>query len=100
MAVPTKIQTAKTTADSFYNNYIVNFGLPTKIYTEQGGNFESDIIKYLCKIMGITKRRTTPYHPMCNVNTERVNRTLISMLGTLKPKIKQDWKKYLPCIRI
>lgn len=98
VAVPTKNQTAKTTAEAFYNNFISNFGMPSKIHSDQGGNFESDIIKELCKILGIQKSRTTPYHPMGNGATERLNRTLISMLGTLKPEQKADWKKYLPSL--
>lgn len=98
VAVPTKNQTAKTTADGLFNHFIVSFGVPCKLPSDQGGNFESDIIKELCSVMGIQKTRTAPYHPMCNGITERFNRTLISMIGTLKPDQKQDWKKYLPSL--
>lgn len=98
VVVPTKNQTAKTTADALFYHFIVSFGVPSKLHSDQGGNFESGIIKELCNIMGIQKTRTTPYHPMCNRITERFNRTLISMLVTLKPDQKQDWKKYLPAL--
>lgn len=86
MAIPTKNQTAKTTAEAFYINLIVNFGIPSKINSNQGGNFKSDSIIELCKIMGIEKKRTTPYHPVGNGSSERFNRTLVGMLGTLKPE--------------
>lgn len=62
VAVPTKNQMTGTTAESFYNNFIVHYGIPTKLHSDQGANFESTIIKERCNIMGIQKSHTTPYH--------------------------------------
>lgn len=95
VAVPTKNQTAKTTADALLNHFIIPYGLPRKIHSDQGTNFSSKLIQELCQLTGITKSRTTPYHPMGNGITERFNRTLISMLGTLAPEQKSNWKAYI-----
>ena len=95
IAVPTHNQTAKTTADAFYDNFVVHYGIPTRIHSDQGANFESDLIKELCNLTGMTKSRTTPYHPMGNGCTERWNRTLLDMLGTLETDKKANWKKYI-----
>ena len=98
MAIPTRNETAKTTADAFYNNFILYYGIPTKLHSDQGANFESDIIKELCNIMGMTKTRTSVYHAMGNGCTERYNRTLLNMLGTLEQSKKADWKRYVPSL--
>ena len=95
VAIPTRNQTAKTTADVLYKEFIVRYGIPTRIHSDQGANFESSIIKELCQIMGMSKSRTSIYHASGNGMTERFNRTLISMIGTLEADKKQNWKQYI-----
>ena len=84
-AFPTRNQTARTTAKVLWENYIVHYGFPARIHSDQGRNFESAIIKSVCKISGMEKSRTTPYHAMGYGACERFNQTLISMLQTLDP---------------
>ena len=95
VAIPTRNQTAKTTADALYNEFIVRYGIPARLHSDQGANFQSSIIKELCQIMGIDKSRTSIYHAAGNGMTERFNRTLISMLGTLEADQKKNWKQYI-----
>ena len=94
-AIPTRNQTAKTTAETLFNYFIVNYGIPQRIHSDQGANFESNLIKELCNLTGINKSRTTPYHPIGNGMTERFNRTLLNMLGTLDADKKQNWKSHV-----
>ena len=94
MAIPTKNQTAKTTAEVFLNNFIIHYGIPTRLHSDQGANFESEIIRELCMLTNMKKSRT-PYHPQGNSGPERFNRTLLDMLGTLENSQKSDWKKYV-----
>ena len=93
-AIPTRNQTAKTTV-VLYNEFIVCYGTPARLHSDQDANFESQILKELCEVMGIHKSRTTPYHASGNGMTERFNRTLISMLGTLDIEKKKKWKQYI-----
>ena len=97
-AIPTKNQTAKTTAEALFKNFIVHYGIPTTLHSDQGQQFESHIIQELCKLLNIKKSRTTPYHPMGNGTTERFNRTLLKMLGTLENDMKSDWKSHIPAL--
>ena len=94
-AIPTRNMTARTTAQAFFDNFITYYGIPYRIHSDQGGSFEAKIIQELCEITGMTKSRTTPYHPMSNGMTEKYNRTLLDMLGTLQPEQKSKWKDYV-----
>ena len=77
-AIPTRNQTARTTAEMFINQFVVHYGLPKRIHTDQGRNFESTLIKEMCAVLGLEKSHTTPYHPMANGMTEKFNQTLDS----------------------
>ena len=95
-AIPTKNQTARTTARVLFDNFIVHYGFPARIHSDQGKTFESNFISELCAIAGVEKSRTTPYHPMGNGQFERFNQTLLKMLGTMEEYQKSDWKAHVP----
>lgn len=78
-----------------WRNFFCRFGFPAKLHTDQGRNFESAIVKELCNCTGFAKTHTTPYHPQGNGTTERFNRTLMNMLGTLEPHLKPRWHEYV-----
>jgi len=94
-AYPCKNTSAKTTADLFFNNFVINYGLPKRIHSDKGANFVGKLMTELCKMLKIEKSNTTPYHPMGNGMCERFNRTLCDMLGTLEPEDKRDWKTHI-----
>ena len=98
LAYPSKTQTAQATARILWDNFICHYGFPEKFISDQGRNFESDLIKELCKIAGVKKLHTTPYHPQGNCQCERFNSTLCNMLGTLSDEEKSDLKSYLGCM--
>ena len=61
-ANPSKILTALATAKLLWNNFIVHYGFPNKIISDQGCNFECEIIANLCEVAEVQKLRTSPYH--------------------------------------
>ena len=76
--------------------FIWHYGFPEKFLSDQGRNFESELISELCKLAQVEKViHTTPYHSMTNGQCERFNSTLCNMLGTLPEKEKADWKAHL-----
>lgn len=94
-AVCTRDQTAKTVARTLWKEFFMIYGFPRRILSDQGRDFESELVKELCQVAGTKKCRTTPYHPSGNP-VERWNRTLLGMLRSLEDDRKVDLKKVLP----
>ncbi|CAM4573172.1 unnamed protein product [Caretta caretta] len=94
-AYPTRDQRATTVARVLWDKYFSVYGFPARIHSDQGRDFESHLLKEVLKIAGIKKSRTTPYHPQGDPQPERFNRTLLDMLGTLRPEQKATWSQHV-----
>lgn len=97
-AFPTKDQKASTVADVLVSKIFSRFGPPVVLHSDQGQNFESNLMHNICNIMGIDKRRTTAYHPQCDGLVERQNRTLQNMLAAFASKREGDWDLWLDSV--
>uniref|UniRef100_A0A8C5QY47 Gypsy retrotransposon integrase-like protein 1 n=1 Tax=Leptobrachium leishanense TaxID=445787 RepID=A0A8C5QY47_9ANUR len=94
-AFSTKDQRAPTVAKVLMEKFFVHYGLPRRIHSDQGRDFESRLVGQLLELLGIQKTRTTPYHPQGDAQPERFNRTLLNMLGTLSNIEKQSWSRHI-----
>lgn len=94
-AYPTRDQKATTVAKVLFENFFVHYGLPARVHSDQGRDFECQLIQEFLRMLGIRKSRTTPYHPQGDPQPERFNRTLLSMLGTLESAKRQRWSQYV-----
>ena len=88
-------KSAKTAASKRFNNFILQFGVPTKIHHNRGAEFNNHLFNHLYKLCGISTSNTTPCHPMGNDLPERINRTMINMSKPLPDNFKINWKNHL-----
>ena len=94
-AFPCANQTAKQVAKKLWDNVFCVYGFPERIHTDQGANFESELIAELLRLAGVSKSHTTAYHSMGNGGTERFNRTLGNMLRSLPLREKAKWPQQI-----
>ena len=96
VAYVVKDQTACTAAETLRNGYLGLFSAPAYIVSDQGKTFMGHIITHLCDLYGVHKLRTSPYHAQTNGQVERMNQTIICMIGKLEEDKKACWPEHLP----
>ena len=88
-------QEAKTVAEKLTNELFFRFSPPEQLHSDQGRQFESELIAEVCKLLQIQKTRTTAYHPQYDGLVERFNRTLLDMLATCTKDHPFDWENHI-----
>ena len=96
VAYVVKDQTAHTAAETLRIGYFGLFGAPAYLVSDQGKAFTGHVITHLCDLYGVQKLRTSPYHAQTNGQVERMNQTIIRMIGKLEEEKKAWWSEHLP----
>jgi transposase InsO family protein len=78
---------------------IYRHSAPEAILSDQGTNFQSNLLSELWELLDVHKLRTTPYHPQCDGLTERFNRTLQPMIAAYLNERKDDWDDKLAALQ-
>ena len=86
---------APTVATKLVEEFVARFGVPLELHSDQGRDFESAVFGEMCSLLGVTKTRTTPYHPRSDGMIERFNRTIENMLSLWVSKSQTDWDQHL-----
>ena len=102
VAIPIKDKSAKRVTDTLRKRVFVNglLGPPVNLISDNGLEFSNQAMTRLLRRNGVKHRFTTPYNPKANGSTERLNRTLLSLLrGLLTPGVEWD-KAVEPVLQI
>jgi hypothetical protein len=93
MAVPMKSTSAKDAVD-LVMKWILLFGPPSKLLSDQGKNFTSGVLREVCSRLGVVKIFTTPHHQQTNGQAERMVGTLSRVLRAKLKKVT-EWEEEL-----
>ena len=94
-AYPMQSTTAFACARKFISEWISRFGVPGRIISDRGPQFESLLFNIVCNQLGIKHNRTTAWHPETNGILERAHSTLKNSLRCLCQQV-YDWDDALP----
>ena len=90
--------TAKEACGLFIQLVVRAHGLPRKVITDRGTQFDSGLWKEVVGTMGTKVALASTHHPQTNGLTERMNRTLIAMIKKVCHKHKSGWVEALPLL--
>lgn len=94
-AVPIREITADIVARKIFETWMARFGMPVRITTDQGRQFEADLFQRLAQLTGTKHIRTTAYHPAANGMVERLHRQL---KAAIKCHETERWTEILPVV--
>ena len=70
------------------------WGTPKYLVSDRGAQFTSQLLTQICQQWGVVQKLTTAYHPQTNL-TERVNRTLKTMIASFVKDKHNTWDMWL-----
>ena len=82
-------------AAAFFLDVCYHYGAPTKLITDQGCHFVSELTRTIIESCNTTHVLATPYHPTSNAQTERFNATFAPALSKLIDDQTRDWDEFL-----
>ena len=96
-AYPLRQSTAEEVSTHLMD-FVSRYGMPETILTDQGSQFESNVLDSLYERLGIRKIRTAPYMPRTDGAAERLNRSIIQMLRPVTDDRRAEWDSVLSAI--
>jgi cleavage and polyadenylation specificity factor subunit 1 len=94
-AVPLPDQEATTVANALVMQIFTRHGVCDELLSDRGRSFTSDLIREVCRLLGVDKIFTSPYRPQCNGQVERFHRTLHARLAMYTDPDGKNWKHHV-----
>lgn len=86
---------AEGIADLFVDHVWKLHGLPERVYSDRGPQFNSKFLKRVYQRLQIEQRLSSAYHPQMDGQSERANQVIEQFLRLYTSHRQDDWDKYL-----
>ena len=96
-AIPIKKADSETILAALEKEIFSRYGIPHYLFSDEGTNLRSVLMRQGCEFLGIKMMSTSSYHPQPNI-VERMHRTLGQMLRATMNETGQDWEACLPAV--
>lgn len=91
-------QHVPTIAKCLFEDYVGRHGVQQGLHTDQGRQFDSDLVNELCSLLEIYKTRTSHYHAMSHGMVERANRSVKGQLAKYLYTKGGEWDNHLKLV--
>ena len=92
-AIPNK--EVVTVSKKLTEEFFLWFFPQEQLHSDQGRQFELELIAEVCKLLGIAKNTDNSVSPQSDGLVERFNRTLLIMLATIAERKPFEWEDHL-----
>ena len=86
------------TVASKVGEFIHAYGCPQDLLSDRGSQFTSELVKALCKQLGVRKIYTCVFRPSSNGLNERLNGTLFDAVKIYASDKPSTWDQYLDAV--
>lgn len=86
-------QTVNTVAKTLFSTWISRFWIPERITSDQGWQFQSELLLEMAEYLEIRKNATTDYHPQ---STGLIERQYLALKSSLKCHRENRYLKSIP----
>ena len=97
---PSKKADAHAVAKALCAGIIPKFGIPTRIYSDNGPHFVNQTLRLISVQMGIELKNHCSYHPQSAGLVERTNQTIKSKLRKAMQDTGKGWVHCLPLVEL
>jgi len=98
ISVPIRDKTSLTVAKALMRNVYLVYGTPEILVHDQGGEFWSDVMSDLAKLLGIQVSKITSHRPSSNGVIERIHSTLHSIYAKIVSTNQRNWCELTPYV--
>ena len=95
IAIPIPNKEAGTVVEAFHKHFILQYGCPNVILSDNGKEFNNDTMAYLCDSFNIKHSFTSPYMPQSNGKVENFNKFLKASIRKLCQDDTKGWDQVL-----